>query len=286
VTKTVKPASDVIDAGAKFLDSEQFSRESYPRGWLIENVLVRGQPGVIGGPKKSLKTSLVIDMAISLGTGKPFLNAFKVPRRVRVAVLSGESGGATVQETARRVCKAKGLKICDCDILWSFDLPRLGVKRDVSGLKVFLEENEVQVAFIDPLYLCLRSGGQAVSPANLYEVGPLLRGVGQACLDAGTTLLLVHHANKSAGNKAGRSDPLDLNDLAFSGIGEYVRQWLLLSRREPYRPGSGRHRLLMSVGGSAGQSGCWAVEVCEGVLDGDFGRREWRTTVSRPYGAD
>src|SRR4051812_14443919 len=102
MSKAAKTAPDVTDIGAKFLDSETFSKESYPRGWLIENVLVRGQPGVVGGPKKSLKTSLVIDMAVSLGTGKPFLNTFKVPQRVRVAVLSGESGRATVQETAQR----------------------------------------------------------------------------------------------------------------------------------------------------------------------------------------
>jgi hypothetical protein len=204
---------------------------------------------------------------------------------VRVAVLSGESGGATVQETARRICKAKGVKLRACDVLWSFDLPRLGDKRDIAGLRNFLSEEEVQVAFIDPLYLCLLSGGQAASPSNLYEVGPLLRGVGQACLDAGTTLLLVHHANKSAVKKTGQSAPLDLDDLAFSGIGEYVRQWVLLCRREAYRPGTGDHRLLMSVGGSAGHSGCWTVEVREGVLDGDLAGREWQVAVRRGYGS-
>jgi replicative DNA helicase len=128
------------------------------------------------------------------------------------------------------------------------------------------------------------SGGQGASPSNLYEVGPLLRGVGQACLDAGTTLLLVHHANKSAVKKTGRSGPLDLDDLAFSGVGEYVRQWLLVSRRSPYQPGTGDHLLLMSVGGSAGHSGCWEVDVNEGVLDDDFGGRGWQVRVRRANG--
>lgn len=68
------------------ISSEQFNQADCQLEWLVENVLVRDQPGVIGGPPKSLKTSLAIDLAISIGSGKPFLGVFKVPKRCRVAV--------------------------------------------------------------------------------------------------------------------------------------------------------------------------------------------------------
>ena len=36
------------------------------------------------------------------------------------------------------------------------------------------------------------------------------------------------------------------------GVGEFVRQWVLVGRRTPYQPGTGAHDLLLTVGGSAG----------------------------------
>jgi replicative DNA helicase len=232
----------------RFLDSTAFDQARYPCGWLIEDILVQGQPGVIGGAKKTLKTSLSIDMAISLGTGHPFLGRFKVPKRLPVAVMSGESGPATVQETARRICRQKNVRLQDCLVLWSFRLPRFDSATDLAELKAYLQAQQVKLVIIDPLYLC--GLGQGGSASNLYEVGPLLRRVGQSCLAAGATPVYLHHTTKAAASK---KEPLDLDDLAFAGIGEYARQWLLVSRREPFEPGAGVHNLHLSVGGSARQ---------------------------------
>jgi len=262
-----------------FIDSATFASKSYKHGWLVEQIFVQGQPGVVGGPKKSLKTSLVLDLAVSLGTGTPFLGEFAVPKPRRVAVFSGESGHATIQETARRICKAKGVSLADCDVLWSFTLPRLHDDQALKTLNQAIRDGGVQVVFIDPLYLCLLDGG-AGSASNLYEVGPILRRATMACLNAGATPVFVHHATKSGGKQAASAiKPLELDDLQFSGVSEFVRQWLLVSRAEPYQPGTGRHSLLLAAGGSAGQSGCWHLDIGEGVVGDDFQGRKWRVMV-------
>lgn len=262
----------------QLLTSAAFEKARYQRRWLIESILLPDQPAVVGGPMKCMKTSLIADMAISLGTGTPFLNHFKVPKATRAAVFSGESGAASLQETARRISESKKTKLRAANVLWSFDLPRLGRKPDLERLHTVLKQNEVAVAFIDPLYLCLLDGASSASACNLFDVGPLLRRAATVCLTAGATPVLVHHAVKSvAGDHKGH--PLGLEQLAFAGIGEFARQWLLLSRLEPYRSGSGEHRLLMKVEGSAGHSGCWQVEVAEGVLDDDFGGKKWNIRV-------
>jgi replicative DNA helicase len=208
MNKPMKLGPAVPALANRFLDSESFDATSYPRSWPIKSILVSGQPGVVGGPKKSMKTSFVIDMGISLWTATPFLGRFKVPQRVRTAVLSGESGGASVQETARRICKARGVRLGKCRVLWSFHLPRLGSRIDMASLQGFLREEMVECVFIDPLYLCLLSGGKPASASNLFEIGPVLHRVGQACLDAGATPVPVHHSTKTGGKKAEQMVPL------------------------------------------------------------------------------
>jgi replicative DNA helicase len=262
------------------MNSAEFATKNYRRHWLVENILVAGQPCVVGGPSKSMKTSLVIDLAISLGSGTPFLGKFDVPEARTVAVYSGESGVATIQETAIRIAKGRGLDLeSDCQIHWAVRLPRLSDPADLKELKEILRSAEVEVVVIDPLYLCLLAGGGTASASNLFEIGPVLADVSETCMRAGATPVLVHHSTKTAASGK-KGTATTLNDLAFAGIGEFARQWLLVNRRAPYRPGSGVHDLVLSVGGSAGHSAQWRMDIDEGVNDADTpDSRKWNVSV-------
>jgi replicative DNA helicase len=263
-----------------FLTSAALEQLDARHRWLIKHVLVRDQPVLLGGPKKSLKTSVMLDAAISLGSGRPFLGKFEVPERVRVAVLSGESGQVTIRETALRIARAKGVSLAACDVLWGFDLPRLGVDEDLTALSAGLRDNGVGVVFIDPAYLCLLAGTPDLQANNMFQVGPLLLRLAKLCREAGTTLVLVHHTTKPAGMlRMQTGEPLELEDLAYAGFQEFARQWVLVNRRQKYEPGSGKHLLWMNIGGSAGHSGCWGIDIDEGQLNDDFGGRRWQVQV-------
>lgn len=258
------------------IDSRQLDEETESPEWLIKRLLVKGQPGVVGGPQKSGKTTISIDLAVSLATGTPFLGTFDVYKRRRTAVISGESGRWTIMNVARQVCRSKGVRLPSVDVLWQFDLPKLADPLHLSGLRAGLRERRVEVLVVDPLYLCLLNGAAEVSASNLYQTGPLLLGIASACLEAGATPVLLHHTNRPANAKR---EPLELGDLAFSGIAEFARQWVLLNRRERFVPGE-PSKLWMSAGGSSGQCGLWAVDVDEGQLDDDFQGRKWEVTVT------
>jgi hypothetical protein len=256
------------------IDAQQLATGDYRLEYLIDGLLVQGQPGFLGGPKKSLKTSLALDLGLSLVTGGCFLGKFRVNARRRVVILSGESGLATLQETALRVCLAMGIELADVDgFTICTTLPRLNNESDLTECQQFLIDAGAEVAIFDPLYLML-SGDDA---GNLFKQGALLRNVSEACTSVNVTPLLCHHT-KSTGIDP--FAPAELDHLAWSGCAEFARQWLLVSRREQYEPGSGIHRLWLTAGGSAGHSGLWGVDVDEGHQT-DPGGRRWEVAVDK-----
>jgi len=248
------------------LTSGAFNRKNYGREFLIEGILVKRQLGILGGPKKGLKASLQVEMGVALATATPFLGQFDVPTRKRVAIFSGETSPGDLQDLARRVCAAHGTSLDDLEgVEWIHDLPRLWDEADLRALGAYLKEKRIEVVFIDSLYLCLLSGPLSALASNLFATGPVLRGAAKACLAAGATPVFLHHTTKSVnrgrsqarrnGEKPGgisEIDPPDLDDLAFAGPAEAARQWLLLARHKPYVSRSGRHELVMAVGGSGG----------------------------------
>src|SRR5262249_15063460 len=150
------------------IDSAAFAASNYAPTWLVRRLLVAGQPGLIGGPQKALKTSVALDLAISLDSATPFLGAFEVHQRARVAILSRESGQHALQQTARRICAARGLLLEGLHILWQFNLPQMGHPEHRLELHRGLKEAGVEVVIIDPLYLCLLGGSDARAE-NLYH---------------------------------------------------------------------------------------------------------------------
>lgn len=257
------------------LTSRELAHNEYRIEYLIENLLVRGQPAVIAGPKKSLKTTIAIDLALSLGQAGLFLGRFNVPAAVRVGVMSGESGAATIQETARRIGWAKHWSLESFEnVIWSFDVPQLNLAKDMTALKAFILEDELDVLILDPTYLMMLSLGQDAS--NLFVVGSYLKAIGDLAQETGCTPILCHHLKKSV---ADPYEPAELENIAWAGFQEFVRQWILLNRRVKYDPDQGgHHELWMSVGGSAGHSGLWGLNIDEGTRADEGGRR-WEVEV-------
>jgi replicative DNA helicase len=263
------------------VDTAAFFGETYTLDWLAKGVLVADQMGVIGGPSKSLKTSILIDLAISLASGNAFLGRFPVPEPLPVALISGESGRAVIQANAKQVCLAKGISYeAAAGVSWGFGLPALTNPEHLAVLRKAIRDRGLKVAMIDPLYMSLLAGNVEVDAKNLYQMGPILDTVARTCLDEGCTPIVAHHFVKKREDPYG---PAVLDDLAFSGIGQFVRQWMLLARRERYDPETGVHKFTFTYGGSAGHAGEMHLDIDTGQIteDLDQGRR-WSVAVSTP----
>ena len=165
-------AGDV--AQIELIHSSEFAKAEYHQRYLVGNTLVADQPTMLGGRSKTLKTSLLVDMALSLGTGTKFLGEFEAVQST-VAILSGESGQFTIQETARRISDQKGIDLADAAVHWGFTLPQLGRDGDLVALGDAVLKHSIDVLIIDPAYLCLLAGNvKGLQSSNVFDMGPLL----------------------------------------------------------------------------------------------------------------
>lgn len=275
--------SSAILKPAKFsivsVPSSELATSNYTLDYFVEGVLTCGQPCVIGGASKSLKTSIAIDLAISLDSGKEFLNQYPISKHAKVGVISGESGKASIQSTAKRVADCKQLELSELGIEWAFDIPQISDPSHLRELKRFIKKYEIEVLLLDPVYLALLNRDTAGNATNVFMMGAILREFSSMIAELGTTLILIHHIGKGAArNTISSGEPPELEDLSMSGFAEFARQWLLVGRRSRYEDGSGFHQMWLRYGGSAGHGGLNGVDVREGKQS-DLGGRHWSVTV-------
>ncbi len=264
-----------LEQGAEAIDFETLSSQDLDAGqfsldYAIAGILVERQPCILGGPKKCLKTNVLIALVLALSSGCKFLGEFFVSRTYRIALISGESGKATIQETARRIAKASlwpHLRDYE-NAFWCFSLPKLGQPDTVRTLISYIQKHRLEILILDPIYLCMPIGDAA---SNLFLVGQMLSDLNKVMDETGCTIILCHHSKKGTG--ANQFDPPELESMAWAGFQEWARQWILLGRRAPYAPDSGGyHELWLATGGSAGHSGLWALDVTEGTREDPQGR--------------
>lgn len=242
---------------------------AFTLNYIAERLLVERQSCVLGGPKKSLKTTLAVLLAIYLAIGRDVFDKFRVQRSYRVLIASAESGMATIKETALRICSALGVELADIEgLMFTSNVPKPNDQRSMARFRAAVVESECEVLILDPFYRMHDGDGQE----SLFKMGAVFGKVADFCDELGLTHIICHHLKTSRANP---HEPAELDDLAYAGFAEHARQWLLIARREAYQPGSGYHALWLTIGGSAGHNSLWALDIHEGSTEAPGGRTWW-----------
>lgn len=80
----------------------------YP-GWMVEGFWTRKSHGIIAGEPKSFKSTLVLDMAISIASGKKFLGEFDVVDVGPVLIVQNENAAWIMKDRLIKIRSHKGL---------------------------------------------------------------------------------------------------------------------------------------------------------------------------------
>ena len=259
----------------KWVSAAELNAADHRVEYFIDDIFAKNQPLVIGGGQKTCKTNIASDMAISLATGRRFLGRFRVNGQFRTAFISCESGAAVLQDNNRRVSISKGIVPSAVEnLFYCFDIPSLDSKSDLEQIRQFIEQNEIQVLIIDPFYLTANLGNDA---GNLFVVGEKLKPLSELGQETGCSIVLIHHTRKNTGQKEFAEPRME--DLAYSGLPQWMRQWFLIGRREAYdgdQPGS--QKLWVNGGGSQGHSFAFGLNIEEGSQSDPDGR-QWDVDV-------
>lgn len=236
------------------------------------------QCGIIAAVEKCLKTTIGLDLAVSVASGQPFLNHFDVFDAGRVGFWCGESGRPTIKETLNRICTEKKLNLRDIgdQLRLGYSVPSL--KKQIDIIQRFVEQEQPKLVIIDPLNFAMRDSAGDI--ANATAVAAVLSPLNEICQENGCSFIAIAH-NKKPSTKEDRAPRYrvpELDEVAGAGIGAWTRFWMCLGKRRDFIKETGDHRLWMNVGGSAGHAATFGLDVHEGSRS-DPGGRVWNVTL-------
>ena len=290
-----KPVNEVLcDLGAavddlqREDDSKANAIESYPLNkfieqdhkteFLIEGCITVAQPGVFAARSKALKTTVALDAALSIATGRKFLGKFWVPEAHPCGIISAESGGATLSESFQRIATAKELFVSGIENLHvSTKMPPLKTPEGRASLERFIEEKDLRCVFVDPTYKAL----PGVDDTQLSKMSEHLFPISDIVDRTGCSIVMVHHNKKTPRQPGAHYVEPTIEDIQGSGYQQWGRFFLLLNKRREWEPSEGRHWLWLRMEGSAGFGSRHFLDVHEGRYT-DAGGRVWDIELSDP----
>lgn len=206
----VTPEDDMEDLPWMSLDSLMLYAEK-PQ-WLVEDIWMEKNVGWIAGEGKSYKSIMSLDLALSVASGKPFLNKFPVKDPGPVLMVQEEDPIWRVAHRIQVMSDAKG--IVDIDVAHRNGNLVLNMKNtniplflSIGGKLTFEDEDRMdaleraiasrrpKMVILDPMFM-LAAG---MDEFKAGEMAGLLNKLKQWRNEYDCSIAVVHHYRKSTG---------------------------------------------------------------------------------------
>lgn len=117
----------------------EFVKNLKPAKWLIRGVLTEGAVGFIAGQPKQFKSWFALDMALSVGSGQPFLGHFDVVEPGPVLYIQEEDSGPLIKNRLNKVWPGKlsdKIVMEDGEIYW-----QPGQESDIPDVDAYIRQS-------------------------------------------------------------------------------------------------------------------------------------------------
>lgn len=170
--------------------------------WLVTQLWAEQAVGIVGGEPKCCKSFLALELAVAVASGAPCLRHFTVPQPGRVLLYAAEDALHVVRQRLHGICAAVGCSLTELDVqVITAPTLRLDLPEDRAALERTVAELQPRLLILDPFVRLHRIDENASG-----EVAPLLAYLRELQRRHALSVLLVHHARKSAaGMRAGQA---------------------------------------------------------------------------------
>lgn len=191
--------------------AERFISADWPApSWLVDGIWSRGAFGFWAGEYKAYKTWTVLDFAVSVASGTPFLGRFDVVEAGPVLYVHDEGRQEEVARHLWRVKASRGItsetegegrdtivRMRDRMPLWVCSFPHLDltIEEHRDRLVNTIRRNSLKVLILEAWYLM--SG--AVNENHADETTPVVKWLMQLAVREKCAVIVSHHYNKGSG---------------------------------------------------------------------------------------
>lgn len=189
----IEPAAEVGERGAELPCSLIADVDpGVDQRWLIEQVWAAQGVGLIGGPPKTGKTWLALDLALSVASGTPALGTFPVPMAGPVLVYPAEDRPGAVRARIESLCRSRGLSLAGLPLhIVTAESLRLDEEPDRAALETLIARIRPALVLLDPLVRL--HGGDENSASHVAQLLGYLRVLQRR---HGVAIIVTHHVSK------------------------------------------------------------------------------------------
>jgi hypothetical protein len=195
--------------------SELFSRADIPQEYVVENLLISGTVSCVAAKPKVGKSTFVRNLCLAVSRGDDFLG-LKTKQGECIYLALEER-----EEDLKNDFRAMGADGSEPIYIHAAAAPAEGIARLCDLVRV----RRPVLVVIDPLFRLARIRDEKAYAETYAALGPLI----DVAREAGTHVLLTHHAGKST-----RADAIDA-PLGSTAIGGAVCTLIYLKRTETMR---------------------------------------------------
>jgi RecA-family ATPase len=171
--------------------------------WLVEGLWARAGVGILGGAPKCCKSWLALDLALSVASQTPCLDAFAIHDPGPVMLYMAEDAASVVKTRLLGLCRHRRLALAalPIDVITASSV-RIDRERDQDRLALTVRRARPRLLVLDPFVRLHR-----VDENDAGQVAAVLGYLRALQRDLDVAVLVVHHARKNgtSGVQAGQS---------------------------------------------------------------------------------
>jgi hypothetical protein len=169
--------------------------------WLVRSLWPQGAVGILGGPPKSCKTWLGLDLALSVASATPCLGTFPVQHPGPVLAYLAEDSLDRVRERIDGMARHRGVDLHALELhLITEPTLRLDNLSHIDRLYVTVKAHRPRLLLLDPLVRL-----HNLNENDAGEVSAILALLRSLQRTYGVAVALVHHARKNGRTTTGEA---------------------------------------------------------------------------------